>query len=251
MAMSSSSKAMCLTDGHAHLITPDVARYPPSPLGGQTDAATNHPARLAAVVCVDGSKPGAGAVSRDLFEKGARAVRFAAQPGENGAAWFAGPHAIAIWTEAARARKSLVLHVRPDLRDVTLGALPELLRRFPTVPFVLDHAGGPDHAAAGFGLEVLAPLAQYPTIVLKVSSVNFEKVKAARKDPADFLTELVERFGDDRVMWGSDVAQTPGSYERLVIDARIAARRLDEAARRAVLYKTAASLYFDEAVTNR
>jgi predicted TIM-barrel fold metal-dependent hydrolase len=287
--MSSSSDATCLTDGHAHLITPDVARYPPSPLGGQTvdprvfdapmtaemllgamdaagvaravvvqrafvygfdnayvmSAASNYPARLAAVVCVDGSKPGAGTVSRDLFARGARAVRFAAQPGEDGVAWFAGPHAIAIWTQAAGARRSLVLHVRPDLRDVTLGALPELLRRFPTVPFVLDHAGGPDHAAAGFGLDVLAPLAQYPAIVLKVTSVNFAKITAARKDPADFLTALVERFGGNRVMWGSDVAQTPGSSDRLVIDARSAARRLDAAARRAVLYQTAASLYFD------
>lgn len=90
-------------------------------------------------------------------------------------------------------------------RQLPLAAA--LVRKCPDVQFVLDHCGNPD--VAGKALDPwrteIATLARMPNVAAKISGI----VASAGPDwpVADlepFIAHVIECFGWDRVMWGSD-----------------------------------------------
>lgn len=125
----------------------------------------------------------------------------------------------------------------------------ELVRRCPDVTFVLDHLGKP-----GIRLGLLEPwrsqirmLAELPNVVAKLSGVITE-ADHATWTPADlepWLVPVLEDFGPERVMFGSDwpVSTLTHDYPRWVevVDGLVA--QAGEAARRAVLARTARRVY--------
>lgn len=211
-------------------------------------AAGQFPGRIAAVACIDAGAAGAGAVARRLIAAGARGLRFTtAMKDAHDTAWFGGAEARAVWQAAGDAGTSLCIHFLRWNRDAGIAALEPLLRRFPSVPLVLDHAGNPTSEEAGFGLAALAPLEPCVQLRVKISTINFEYVRKAGADIAAFTAAVVARFGAERVMWGSDIAQSRGTYSEFVGDAVTSVAGLPEAARTAVLGETAAAVYFPAA----
>jgi predicted TIM-barrel fold metal-dependent hydrolase len=76
--------------------------------------------------------------------------------------------------------------------------------------------------------------------MLKVSTINLRSVA----DPAALWAALVESFGADRLMWGSDHPHTDGpGYAPLVDLARASTAGLAAADRHAVLAGTAVRLW--------
>jgi predicted TIM-barrel fold metal-dependent hydrolase len=197
------------------------------------------------VACILAGRPDAGKVARDLVAAGARGLRFtttARDPVDTD--WFAGPQAVEVWNAAQETGVSLCLHFLRGNRDRGIAALAPLLRRFPEVALVLDHAGNPPSEREGFGLGVLATLEPFSQVRFKISTINFEYVRKAGDDIAAFTAAVVARFGAERVMWGSDVAQSRGSYAEFVANAVASVASLPEAGRAAVLGHTAGALYF-------
>jgi predicted TIM-barrel fold metal-dependent hydrolase len=208
-------------------------------------AARRFPERVAAVACIDAGAAGSGDVARELVAAGARGLRFTtATKDPADTAWFAGSEAVAVWAAAAGGNASLCLHLFRWNRDAGVAALVPLLQRFPSVPLVLDHVGNPTSEESGFGLAALASLERFAQLRVKISTINFEYVRKAGGDIAAFTAAVVARFGADRVMWGSDVAQSRGTYGQFVADAVACAAGLPAAARAAVLGETAARTYF-------
>lgn len=88
--------------------------------------------------------------------------------------------------------------------------LHRYLRRFPEVPVVVDHCGVPllpgrlhDDHLSGLG-DVLA-LAEYPNVALKWSHApRLSGTVYPYPDVLATLLRVVEAFGPQRVMWGSD-----------------------------------------------
>jgi predicted TIM-barrel fold metal-dependent hydrolase len=109
---------------------------------------------------------------------------------------------------------------------------------------VLDHAGNPAVEEAGFGLDAIAPLERFPHLFVKISPINFGALAQRELSPAAFVERVVARFGAARVMWGSDVAQSRGTYDAFVADARAATAGLSAADRDLVLGGTADHVYF-------
>lgn len=84
----------------------------------------------------------------------------------------------------------------------------ELVKRCPSVTFILDHCGVPDVKGGAFDpwRDHIRQLAQLPNVVCKISGL------VAYADPEHWIIEhlrpwiehVIEQFGWDRVVWGSD-----------------------------------------------
>jgi L-fuconolactonase len=98
----------------------------------------------------------------------------------------------------------------------------ELARRCPEVTFVLDHIGKPDirNGLVEPWRRQIGELAALPNVVCKVSGVITEADHAhwTREDLAPYVTHVIEQFGFDRIMYGSDwsVAELTHRYGEFV-----------------------------------
>ena len=125
----------------------------------------------------------------------------------------------------------------------------ELVRRCPDVSFVLDHIGKPDirNGLRQPWWDQIRELAALPNVVCKVSGVITEADRTSWK-PADvrpYVEHVIDCFGFDRVMYGSDwtVAELTHRYPDWVaiLDDILAGASLPE--RRAFYRDTAIRTY--------
>lgn len=206
------------------------------------DAARAHPEGFASVAIVDVGR--ADAVERLRYwvaERGVRGVRlFTVTSPES--TWLDEPAGLCVWEEAARLQIPVVVTILarqiPKLRNA--------LKQFPDVPVALDHCGfpdlrgGPPYAkAAG-----LFELADCRNLRLKVTSQVLKQLEADAAGPEGFVRLLAERFGADRLMWGSDYSQTHDrSYAAFVALAQRAAAPLSQSERESFLAGTALKMW--------
>lgn len=204
------------------------------------DAVGTAPDRLALVVAVDMAGPDPTGALQSMVEGApVRAVRVFgvgnADPG-----WLTNGRGLDLWKASA----DLGIGTVPTLWGRDLPLLRPLIEAVPSVPVAIDHCGFPE---LGDGppfrdLDNLLALADLPAIHLKVST----HVLAPMGDGADLVDLLAERFGPERVCWGSDHPQTASMpYPAMVDLGRHSARRLSPAARDAFLTSTARRLWFD------
>jgi L-fuconolactonase len=125
----------------------------------------------------------------------------------------------------------------------------ELARRCPDTLFVLDHIGKPDirHGLREPWWRAIADLAALPNVVCKISGVITEADHAAWT-PAQvkpYVAHVIESFGLDRVMYGSDwtVSELTHRYPDWVaiLDAIVAGAT--DAERRKLYRDTATRVY--------
>jgi L-fuconolactonase len=98
----------------------------------------------------------------------------------------------------------------------------ELVKRCPEVSFVLDHIGKPDikNALREPWWGQIKELARYPNVVCKVSGViteaDHQKWTVDQVKP--YVAHVIESFGFDRVMYGSDwtVSELTHAYPKWV-----------------------------------
>jgi predicted TIM-barrel fold metal-dependent hydrolase len=203
-----------------------------------------HPARVAAVACIDATAANAGQTAAATMAAGARGLRFTAPARTDDVDWFAGPHARAVWEAASVAGASLCVHLFRWNSDPGVAALAKLLAAFPTVDVVLDHAGNVEIERDGYGLDALSALERYERLVVKLTAINFVPLRKAGGTPDAFVRATVDRFGPARVMWGSDVTQSLGTYDELVDEGRASAAGLRGSDAHAYLVTNAERIYF-------
>jgi predicted TIM-barrel fold metal-dependent hydrolase len=94
-----------------------------------------------------------------------------------------------------------------------LPALGNALERYPDVPVALDHCGFPlpEEGPASGRDEALRALARFENLHLKVTTRVLEPIEADGGDPRRWIASLADRFGIERLMWGSDF---PASHAR-------------------------------------
>lgn len=77
----------------------------------------------------------------------------------------------------------------------------------PDVPFILDHCGVPDIKGGGFDLwkGPLAEIARRPNVTVKLSGLPaYGAEDWTLEDLKPYFAHVVENFGFDRMVWGSD-----------------------------------------------
>lgn len=190
---------------------------------------------------------GAGAVEPAGDDPGAQARRMVERDGLSGLRLFdpgtgalSSDGAFAVAREAAEFQVPLLVFT--GVRQ--LPAVVHLVETFPDLAVVLDHCACPDLSSGPpwVHAEGVFAVADHPTIFPKVSSMTFE---AAPPDTAPaFVAALAERFGAERLLWGSDFSHTfDRPYGELVDLARQTTAVLSPAEQREVLAGTAGRLW--------
>jgi len=155
--------------------------------------------------------------------------------------WFTDPKTFPAWTFAGEAD----IPVCMQMRHKAFPQLKEMLERFPKVRFIIDHLGrtemadGPPYAAAA----PLFELARYSNVYLKVTHRNFEEARNGKATPESFFPRLVEKFGANRIAWGSNFPAAKQPLSELVALGRDTLAFLPQAERDWIFEKTALTLY--------
>jgi L-fuconolactonase len=113
------------------------------------------------------------------------------------------PGAVRLFETARRLGLVLCAHIGVD----HLPDLARLLRQFPDVPVVLDHTAYLSAADAGSErLETVCRMAEYKNLHPKVSFGVTGSGEPAYpfKDTHPVIRRVIQAFGPDRCMWGSD-----------------------------------------------
>jgi predicted TIM-barrel fold metal-dependent hydrolase len=123
-----------------------------------------------------------------------------------------------------------------------------LAARCPDVTFVLDHCGVPDIAGRGLDpwRDHISRLAELPNVNAKISGVvAYARPDWTADDLRPYVEHVIESFGWDRVVWGSDypVCTLTANLTRWVEATRtlIAGASIDEQA--ALLHANAERIY--------
>ncbi|MDP6778484.1 MAG: amidohydrolase family protein, partial [Candidatus Latescibacteria bacterium] len=113
------------------------------------------------------------------------------------------PGATHIWEIVRRLGTVVCVHIRSRF----LQQLSDLLARFPDVPVVLDHAAYPE-AAEGVDSETVQGvlgLARFRNLHVKLTfAVTGSDEDYPFRDMHPIVKRLIQGFGPDRCMWGSD-----------------------------------------------
>lgn len=294
-------------DTHAHVLSPDLDRYPYSTLRGGAkppvspvvftvedlaramdtggvahacivqratlygydnryalDAAASVPGRFVPIVVLDAEDPASPAQLRALASRhrlgGLRIV--APQLTEHDTDWLDSDAALGLWRAAADLGLPVTVILYRRNNEAGLAALLGVARRFRDVPILIDHVGVP-HASTpetrfsasqglhyvvppppGFGIaESVAAFGELGDVHFKVTDINFDRLEEQHYDSAAFVRALVDRFGVSRLLWGSDVGQSPAPYAEKLERLRASARLLSDAERAAFFGGTAQRLY--------
>jgi L-fuconolactonase len=149
----------------------------------------------------------------------------------------------AVWRLAEVASGVICAFVDPSQLD----DLVPFIDRFGDVPVAIDHVARLDLATTrSAALEALLALARYPNVVVKISALG-----SISREPFPYpntwseVRAVVESFGSDRVLWGSDYPPIleVGSYGESLRAVRLALEGLPAEAVQAALGGNALRLF--------
>jgi predicted TIM-barrel fold metal-dependent hydrolase len=228
------------------------------------DAAAAFPGRFVPIVVLDAQDP---AAPRELKALAAAhrlgGLRIVA-PGltEKDTAWLDSDEALGLWRAAADLALPVTVILYRLNNEAGRAALLGVARTFRELPILIDHVGLP-HASTpetrwavsqgieyvvppppGFGIaENLAAFDELGHVHFKVTDINFDRLEDKHFDSAAFVRALADRFGAARLLWGSDVGQSPAPYGEKLERLHASATLLDAAERDRFFGGTARRLY--------
>jgi L-fuconolactonase len=160
--------------------------------------------------------------------------------------WMLRPALHAPLTQAQRLGLRFDALVKPP----HLPALATFLDRYPDLPVVVDHGAKPEIVRGQAGFDDWAPaiaaVARRPQVFCKLSGLLTEAGnRTALQDLRPFVDHLIEIFGAERLMWGSDwpVVELVAPYPGWLSQARDLVGRLSEAEQNRILGETACRFY--------
>jgi L-fuconolactonase len=208
------------------------------------DMAAAHPARIRPLCVIDGRAENAAQHSRDCLDRGSVGIRFMEPEKGGGLDWLASDHACDAWAAMVAAGGSIRVHLFRWNRAGGLDVIAERLRAMPETVLVLDHLSNIDPAQGDHGVDdSLRSLADHPTTHLMLSMINLKRWAADGVEAAPVIERVVALFGADRIMWGSDVGNTPGGYGDMIDRAQAACGELSASDRQKIFHDTAARVY--------
>lgn len=207
------------------------------------DSSDRYPDLFSAVVILDAEDAGTPAlVRRWIHDHGLAGVRlFGGRKPDGSMPWLNSPMALQTWAVAQDHGLVMDLEVLSEGGGgPSIPAIIELARSHPDVRIVLDHLLEPEmEEGEHFGLdERYATLAAWPQISFKFTSINLDICHAAGVPPERVLRRAVDLYGADRVMWGSDIGTSSGTYAHMVQRLLDASVLLSPAEQRAVWHDT-------------
>ncbi|HWK41870.1 MAG TPA: amidohydrolase family protein [Croceibacterium sp.] len=222
------------------------------------DISAEHPDRIIPVVILDPEAEDTPAqLEKMARENKIAGVRWtgsptpvpgqAAGPGnrDNDDFAFLSPTAAHSWEAANRLGLLVVLMPIGGNTPGAMAKVAQHANRYPNVNILLDHIGFP-RAELGpdFGLSPQhRELAQLSNVYYKYTTLLIEQLHAAHVPFQPFLEHMVQTFGANKMTWGSDVGNTPGSMFMWVQHALDSASGLSQEQQRDLFYNTAERIH--------
>jgi len=211
------------------------------------DSACRYPDRLAAVCSIDTSLKGSGdSVFYWVQERGAVGIRLMELVPGAGTIWLDGSAALDAWAAAAELGIPVCVHFFPWNRIAGLTRLSAILKAFPKLNVVVDHLGAisgndePPHFGVDALLENLAP---FEGVTLKFTTIPLGRLYTSGIGCQPLLRHIADIFGVQRMLWGSDITQSPGSYAHMTLLARQAVSAFKPSEQDELLAGTSRRLY--------
>lgn len=200
--------------------------------------------RLSAVCAIDSRREDCAAQANHWMRQGAAGLRIMGPRQDLSADWLDGEHAKRLWRYCADEGTTLCCHLFPAFRIEGLAIIDRLLSRYPLQNLVIDHLSNPTIEAADWEPDdSLRRLADHAAVALKFTTIPLGTLRHRDIDANAILRTCVALFGADRMLWGSDITQSPGSYEDMVGLALAATSGFTADVRHALLEGTARRIY--------
>lgn len=185
------------------------------------DSAARDRRRFTPVGMIDPLAPNAAQTVRDWAKQGLRGVRIRVLD-------YAvdDPRTFPVWDAC---RELGVPMVMMSLRPPGYEAFARMMQRYTDLPVTADHACGVqvDDGAPFAKAKGLFELARFPNFSVKYSTNLIQNCRRANVKPYDFMKRLVDAYGSERLMWGSNypaVHEPDWSYASAVEAVREAIR---------------------------
>lgn len=212
------------------------------------DAVDVLPEKFAAVVVIDTEKEETPQLLSSLVSAhNVLGLRLTGARDEAGAMpWLDSDVAQKTWRRAADLELAVDLMAMPPLYDAsTLERFAALAKKYPKARLVLDHVGWPvvDKGVAGAITDMHLRLRDLGNVFFKLTTVNLDLIEDSGLSTTEFVSAAAGKLGVDRLMWGSDLGNSAGSYAEMLGRMLLAAEGLDMAQHRQVLHDTAATVF--------
>jgi predicted TIM-barrel fold metal-dependent hydrolase len=207
------------------------------------DGCAKYPDRLVAVGSVDVLQPDAPKVIQEWKARGLAGLRLftGGSTKEFDPSELDDPRSYPAWEMCAELGLPMCIQTGP----VGLPQVTALAKRFPNVNIILDHLGRPDvlDGPPYANAQSLFDMAALPNIYLKLAPRIFGDVKKGKASAETFFPRVVQAFGAQRMVWGSNFPTSPGSVAEILADAQPCLACLSEEDREWIFSKTALKLY--------
>jgi L-fuconolactonase len=203
------------------------------------DAADLYPDEMRAIIIVDPQAPETPQKIRDGAARGIIGIRFFGVGVKDKSVWLSSPSALEAWTLAADI--GLLVDIEAPARgaEVLIPVVEAMADRFPNLRIVLDHVFLPDVTLPDFGIDArFDGFRARDTITYKFTSLNMDFIREKSIAPEAVLRRVVDFYGADKIMWGSDIGTSSGTYKEMVQRAKDATALLSDTERHKVLHDT-------------
>jgi predicted TIM-barrel fold metal-dependent hydrolase len=230
------------------------------------DSANKYPGRFHPVVILDAQDPKTAGHYRELVQ-GSHVAGFRmanSRPWILDTAWISSPTAMEVWEACADLGTPMTLIVFNNQLPFVLPLIKLIAGTFPDLPIILDHGAMPfgmsQYEVAlreeGGGTVVMPPPPDYgidysisifedvSNVLFKITEINMERLVKADVRPASLVRRMVDIFGPERLVWGSDVGQSMlWDYAQKVAMAQDACELLTQKESTNFLHDNAARIY--------
>lgn len=155
--------------------------------------------------------------------------------------WLDDERAYPVWKRAGELKLPVAMQMTAD----GIPLLLKIVKAFPETDFALDHCArpvindGPPYAAA----QSMWDLAPHKNIYLKITSRTVEHMQAGKATPETFMRKLIEVFGSDHLLWGSNFPAHDDTLPNIVKETLHVLESVSDADRAQILSGTAMRLY--------
>lgn len=208
------------------------------------DAADIFPDQMRAVIIVDPQAPETPGMVQDLAKRGIVGIRFFGVGIKDKKSWLSAPESIEVWSLADQLGLVVDIEAPGVGGEILIPVIEAMADRFPSLPIVLDHLFMPVVTDTDFGLgENFAGFTKRDNISVKFTSLSMDVIREQGISPEEVLRRAVDLYGPDKVMWGSDIGTSSGTYKEMIARAIASTALLNEDERRKVLHDTGRRIF--------
>jgi predicted TIM-barrel fold metal-dependent hydrolase len=207
------------------------------------DLADRFPNRIQAEIIIDARDPQSPARIEELVAtRRVSAMRLTGYvDGTEAIPWLNSAPALDVWAVADSLELPVgITFLPPRGTESALSAVRTLAERFTRCPILLEHFG---RLVQGDLSQAHLALRHHSNIHFKWTTNVIDELKAQGRSTSVFLRSAADRFGIDRLMWGSDCGNTLRPYADMVDDAIASTDALTAAERRSVLHDNGSMMF--------